>query len=220
VRAVILDRDGVLTHFDVPMLQAFFEPLVRLPLAELAQRWQGWCERGAGPRTLAQETAFWAEFWDGVADELALAPSARAQLRAFDYTRAIRAFPDVRAALTQARLRGLRVGVLSNFPLASLDASLRAAGVADLVDVACSASVIGAAKPAASAYLAATQALGVEPSECLFFDDEPLCVEGARALGIRAYRVDRTRAAHALDEDVVRGLDALPEILDKALSAR
>jgi len=216
VRAAIFDRDGVLTHFDVPMLHAFFEPLVPLRLDELAARWQAWCEIGASPRTLADESAFWGEFWNRLATELSLSAGVRDRLCGFDYTASLRAFPDARAALRDARSRGLKIGVLSNFPLASLDASLRSVGLSPLIDVACSASVIGAAKPATPSYLAVTRELGVHPAECLFFDDEAACVEGACKLGLEGYLVDRTRERHALAERVVRGLDAVGEIIGSA----
>ena len=213
IRAAIFDRDGVLTHFDVPMLRAFFEPLVPLPLDELAARWQSWCEIGTSPRTLDEESAYWGAFWDRLASELHLSAGARKELRAFDYTASLRAFPDARAALEEARSRGLKIGVLSNFPLASLDTSLRSVGLSSLVDVACSASVIGASKPAAPSYLAVTRELGVDPAECIFFDDEAACVEGACKLGLQSYLVDRTRERHALAERVVRSLDAVREII-------
>jgi putative hydrolase of the HAD superfamily len=213
VRALLLDRDGVLTHFDLPLLREVLSPLVPVPLDALALRWQRWCERG-GPRTPAEEGAFWAGFWDHVADELELSEHARERLHAFDYTSAVRAFPEVRDCLLSARARGLAVGVLSNFPLVSLDASLVAAGIADAIDVARSAPMIGASKPQAAAYLALTAELRVAPEDCLFFDDEQEHVEGARALGIQAYLVDRTRAEHALAEGVVRDLSVLPALLE------
>lgn len=207
-RAVIFDRDGVLTHFDLPTLRAFLEPLVPLSIQEIAMRWQRWCSRG-GPRDAREESAFWAGFWSSIGDELDLAPTTRRQLLSFDYTRAVRAFPDSAAALSAAKQGGLQVGVLSNFPLASLEASLEAAGLARFVDVALSAAVIGHAKPSPPAYLAITRALGVEPSECLFFDDEVECVEGALAVGMRAYRVERARAEHALEHGLVRSLEVV-----------
>ena len=213
IRAAIFDRDGVLTHFDVPMLRAFFEPLVPLPLDQLAARWQAWCEIGTSPRTLDEESAYWGAFWDRLATELHLSTEVRERLRAFDYTASLRAFPDARAALEEARWRGLKIGVLSNFPLASLDASLRSVGLSPLVDVACSASMIGVSKPAAPSYLAVTRELGVDPTECIFFDDEAVCVEGACKLGLAGYLVDRRRAHHALAERVVSGLDAVREII-------
>jgi putative hydrolase of the HAD superfamily len=213
VRAVIFDRDGVLTYFDQPTLRAFFEPLVPLRLDELAARWQAWCSIGASPHTLAEESAYWGAFWDGLAKELGLSEEVRERLRAFDYTTSLRAFPDARTALEEASSCGLKIGVLSNFPLASLDASLHSVGLSPLIDVACSASVIGASKPAAPSYLAVTRELGVLPAECLFFDDEPACVEGARELGLASYLVDRTRQRHELAERIVRGLDAVREII-------
>jgi len=216
IRAVIFDRDGVLTHFDVPMLRGFFEPLVPLRLDELAARWQAWCAIGASPRTLAEESAFWGAFWDRLANELCLSEGVRERLCAFDYTVSLRAFPEARAALEEARSRGLKIGVLSNFPLASLNASLRSVGLSPLIDVACSASVIGASKPAAPSYLAVTRQLGVHPAECLFFDDEAACVEGACKLGLAGYLVDRKRERHALAERVVRDLDAVREIIGEA----
>jgi putative hydrolase of the HAD superfamily len=213
VRAAIFDRDGVLTHFDMPMLRAFFEPLLPLRLDEIAARWQRWCAIGVPPRTLAEESVYWGTFWDRLAGELDLSAEVRDRLRAFDYAASLRAFPEARAALEEARSRGLKIGVLSNFPLASLNASLRSVGLSPLIDVACSASVIGASKPDAPSYLAATRELGVDPAECLFFDDEAPCVEGARKFGLVSYLVDRTRDRHAIAERVVRDLDAVREII-------
>ena len=90
---------------------------------------------------------------------------------------------------------------------------LAAMGVGDLVDAACAATVIGAAKPDPRAYQIAAARLGVEPQECLFLDDEEACVAGARAVGMTAYRVDRTLQAHALDQGIVADLGVLPELL-------
>jgi FMN phosphatase YigB (HAD superfamily) len=114
-------------------------------------------------------------------------------------------------ALTAARAAGLRIAVLSNFALASLEASLTATGLAAWIDAACAATVIGASKPAAAAYTIAAARLGVEPTECLFFDDEMACVRGAAAVGMMAYHVDRGRST--LAPGVVAGLDALTGLL-------
>ena len=70
-----------------------------------------------------------------------------------------------------------------------------------------------AAKPAAESYWTVSRLLGVEPDECLFFDDEIACVEGSRAAGMQAYLVDRRRPEHALAEGIVRDLGAIPQIL-------
>ena len=61
-----------------------------------------------------------------------------------------------------------------------------------------------------------TRALGVEPEQCLFFDDEVPCVDGARALGMSAYLVDRTRTEHELSRGIVCDLSAIATICDSA----
>jgi putative hydrolase of the HAD superfamily len=213
VRAIIFDRDGVLTNFDVAAAVAFFAPRLPFSLEELALKWNQWGKRVGFPRSVAEEKIFFRNFWHAMSDEHRLAAEVRAELQQFEYTSCMRAFPDARPALSQARRLGLRIGVLSNFSLASLDASLAAVNLADLVDVACAATVIGAAKPAPEAYHFACRALCTKPEECLFFDDEIACVEGGRAVGMRAYLVDRQRAKHAFAGGIVRDLTAIPQML-------
>ena len=210
VRAVIFDRDGVLTHFDIKMAIAFFEPLLPLSMEQLSQRWEQWGKLVGFPRSLTEEKRFFHGLWDHLSDELGLSHAKRKQLHQFNYTKLIRPFPDARPMLLEAKQRGLLIGVLSNFSLASLDASLVAAGLADLVDIACAAPVIGVAKPDPKSYLSVTDALSVQPEECLFFDDKMACVKGGRAVGIRSYLVDRNRSEHAISQYIVCDLSVLP----------
>jgi HAD superfamily hydrolase (TIGR01509 family) len=212
-KAVIFDRDGVLTDFDLAAAASYFRPLVPLSVKEMASCWEMWGRKVGFPRSAAEEKEFFYGFWEAMGDQFNLDRTTRTRLHQFDYTTCVHPYPEARTALLEARRRSLHVGVLSNFSLASLGASLEAAGLADLIDVACAATVIGAAKPAPEAYLSVTQALGVEPEECLFFDDEWPCVEGAAKLGVQAYLVDRQRVQHALTEKVVCDLNALPTIL-------
>ncbi len=213
VKAIIFDRDGVLAHFDLKLALAFFQPLLPLTLDELADKWKRQGKKVGFPRNLAEEITFFQGFWDVISDELSLSSEIREQLQQFEYTSCMQPFGDARPTLLDIRQRKLPIGVLSNFSLASLDASLIAVNLIDLVDVACAATVIGAAKPAAEAYLTISRLLGVEPNECLFFDDEIACVEGGRAVGMHAYLVDRRRTEHALAEGVVRDLTVIAQIL-------
>jgi putative hydrolase of the HAD superfamily len=212
-RAVVFDRDGVLTDFDLQLAAEFLRPLAPLPIDEILSRWVLWQEEYGFPKDLVEEESLWISFWDDLSDEFHLGSEQRCRLRQFNYTSVIRPFPEVRAVLTGIKARGVRCGVLSNFSLASLDASLVAAGLADLIDVACAGPVIGAMKPEAEAYRCVMQALSVEAEECLFFDDDVINVRGARALGMRAYRVDRTRTHDALLEGVVHDLSSCLNLL-------
>ena len=189
---------------------AFLEPIVGLSLDEIAQRWWQWSDPTEAPTDLVEEQALFDGFWDILANDLQLTPEQRARLYQFDYTTIVKAHPDARPALLAARQHGLRVGVLSNFELASIDASLESAGLADLVDCAFAAPVIGVAKPDVEAYLTVSRALGVPAEQCLYFDDELPSVEGARAAGMHAYHVNRDLTEHDLGKNMVCNLSVIP----------
>jgi epoxide hydrolase-like predicted phosphatase len=88
---------------------------------------------------------------------------------------------DMRAAVGAARRLGLRTAVISNtwgrgtFHPAE-----------DLVDVVVLSEVVGIRKPDPDIYLIAAERVGVPPQSCVFVDDVPLNVEGARAVGMAA----------------------------------
>jgi HAD superfamily hydrolase (TIGR01509 family) len=213
IEAIIFDRDGVLTYFDTFAVEQRIAPLLPFSIYELVSRWQTWGNEYGFPGTLEEEDEFFQSFWGHIGAEFELSSSVQESLYSIDYTDFVIAYPDAKAALMTARSQGLAVGVLSNFSLASLNASLVAAGLSEFVDVACAATAIGAYKPSPESYHTVIDALGVEPSTCLFFDDEPLCVQGASAVGAHAYLVDRSQTAHNLAVDVVCDLTAIGSIL-------
>lgn len=215
IRAVLFDRDGVLTSFDLAGAGAFFAPLLPISVFALAARWQEAGAQQGFPRNLAEERVFFDRFWAQAADEFSLNAEQRAALGGLDYTRFVLSYPEVPPVLAELRRRGLRLGVLSNFTLASLDQSLVGAGLADYFDVICAAPVIGVAKPAARAYRIALDALQVTADECLYFDDEEECVAGARALGMRAFLVDRRAQADDPQAGVVTDLRAALNLAGK-----
>lgn len=209
LRAVIFDRDGVLTRFDFASLMRMLEGVPGASFASLWQLWQAHVDGAPPPRasTAGTESEYVAAFWRKVAAAWRLDAALEQRLNRFDTTSAIVAFDDAAPALARARARGLRVAVLSNFPFLGLDASLRATGLRDLVDVTFAAGVASIPKPHPQAYLRTLDALDVRADECALVDDEAPCVEGARALGIRAYRLDRGRSSSD-ETHVVSDLDS------------
>ncbi|PTL78257.1 HAD family hydrolase [Vitiosangium sp. GDMCC 1.1324] len=205
--AVIFDRDGVLAEFDLDRTRQELGPLLPFGLEQLGGHLRSWAARGQAVTDAASERAFWDAFWVNLCGELGLGEEVRSQLLRFNPRQTLRAFPDARPALEQARRRGYRVGVLSNFTLLDLPGSLEALGLGELVDAALSAAMIGTAKPAPEAYQAITRALGVAPEACLFIDDRPECVEGARRVGMRAWLLDRR--GKNTGEGLLRGLGEL-----------
>lgn len=212
ISAVLFDRDGVLTSFDIAGASAFFGPLLPISIFALAARWQEAGAQQGFPRNLAEERSFFDRFWAQAADEFKLNADQRAALAGLDYTCFVVRYPEVQPVLAALREQSLRLGVLSNFTLASLDQSLVRVGLADYFDVICAAPVIGVAKPAPRAYQIALDALQVAADECLYFDDEQECVAGARALGMRAFQVDRRAEADDWPAGIVTSLRSVPEL--------
>ncbi len=216
IRAVIFDRDGVLTHFDTKALSDRLRPILSISLGELIVLWNEWGAEVGMPRSLEEEERFLSGFWDHVGVLQELTPSQIAELHEIDYTDFVCAFPDAVPAMQYVRGCGLKIGVLSNFGLASLDASLDAAGFGNMFDVACAATVIGASKPSIEAYLVTAKRLDVAPEECLFFDDELECVDGALRAGMKAYCVQRyfDRESIGIEEvNIVADLTVLPDLV-------
>jgi putative hydrolase of the HAD superfamily len=213
VTAVLFDRDGVLTYFDTAAAAEYFRPLLPISIFALASRWQAAGASRGFPRNLAEERTFFAEFWREVAAEFDLNEAQCASLASVDYTQFVIAYPEVKESLRQLRAQNMRLGVLSNFSMASLDHSLVSAGLGDFFDVVCAAPVIGVSKPSARAYQIALDALQVKPEQCLFFDDEVECVEGARRVNMRAFLVDRQAPSTDWRQRIVTNLLEVPALV-------
>lgn len=213
--AVLFDRDGVLTNFDIDAATQFFQPLLPISVYALAERWQQAGEQHGFPRNLAEEKYFFNNFWEQIATEFNLETAQRTILAELDYTRFVVSYPEAPVVLEQLRKQNLRLGVLSNFSLASLDHSLVSAGLAQYFDIICAAPVIGYAKPTPQAYQIALDAMQVSADQCLFFDDEEECVAGARALGMHAYLVDRSAKADDWQRRLVASLHAAPQLASR-----
>lgn len=209
---ILFDHDGVLVAMNRARLVRQVFEIVPMLEGELATRWMGWLGGSALSDTLGEEEAV-AAFLDELATAAMLGRAARRRLLTLGLVQCARAFDDAPGALREAKRRGLRVGVLSHDwlgPARMLDA----VGLGGYFDVALSRPRNAAARPDFRAYRAAAAQLGIAEDRCLFFDDRLECVEAARALGMVAWRVDRSRAEHDLEGRVVRDLSALPRILD------
>jgi FMN hydrolase / 5-amino-6-(5-phospho-D-ribitylamino)uracil phosphatase len=122
-------------------------------------------------------------------------------------------YDDVLPALAELRRHGLRIGLVSN-------------GQRDLerfvehhridVDVAVGSAAFGRTKPHPSIFLAALERLGVEPLRAAMvgdsYEDD---IEGARAVGITAFLLDR-EDRHPEAQGRLSDLRALPAALGLA----
>jgi putative hydrolase of the HAD superfamily len=106
-----------------------------------------------------------------------------------DWTReALVPRPGAVEVLDELRRRGYRLGLISvcSDEVPTLWEHTELAPRIDEPVFSCS---VGVAKPDPRIYRIAADRLGVEPGECLFVDDQPPFVEGARAAGMDAVRL-------------------------------
>ena len=119
-------------------------------------------------------------------------------------------FEDTLPVLTELRAHGLKIGLVSN---TGRDLVAFVAHHALDVDVALGSATHGKTKPHPTIFQAALDELGVSAEEAAMVGDSPEDdVEGARALGMRAFLVDRDNRFPDLD-DRLPDLRALPAAL-------
>ena len=119
-------------------------------------------------------------------------------------------YEDVLPVLAALRDAGLGIGLVSN---TSRDLTAFVRHFALDVDAWISSGVHGKVKPSPTIFLAALELLAVEAEAAVMVGDSPLDdVEGARALGMRAYLIDR-EGRFPEREDALPTLLALPALL-------
>lgn len=203
IKAVFFDRDGTLLSGD---------PDLRARNRDRIQGWSGKPFREptreerdilsdragfpvGGHRSVEEEMAFWRRYyrelllWAGVTGEL---EERAEELFQACWLKDLCLFPETRKVLDWFKAHGFRMGVISNTG-PSLGLTLEAAGISGYFDCAVCSELIGARKPDEGIYRAALDALGVKAEESIYVDDQTKGVNGARALGMTAFLIDRSR---------------------------
>ncbi len=131
---------------------------------------------------------------------------------AFREPGAWRVFPDVRPTLSELRLMGTRLAVVSNWD-SRLPYLLDLLDLDGLFDVVVYSHLVGVEKPHPGIFRGALDALGAEPGRSLHVGDVPeIDLVGARAAGIDGLLVDR-RGRLDPAHGALRDLGALPGIV-------
>lgn len=218
IRVVIFDRDGVLANFDLEKAKTYFESQLGINIEDITSHWLTWGEMNGYPKSIEEEKIYFIDFWEYLSDQCKVSPEVKAELLKFHYPTLMFAYPEVKKVLETLRENNIKVGVLSNFSLASLEMSLEHLGIIHLIDVAHAAVVIGYSKPHPKSYTSITDRLGIKPEECLFFDDELPNVHGAEAVGMKAYLVDRKQPDHDFAQHRVCNLLPVFDLVKKQSS--
>lgn len=202
------DAAGTLIHLDRTVGDHYAEVAARsgcvLEAGRLTEAFfRVWRARGArrpgGVPAPDDERGMWREIVDEVLDLAGVAVDAMDRdlyfERLYDHFAepgVWRLFPDVARVLD--RLAGrVRLAVLSNFD-GRLRRILGDLGIASRFERMIISSEVGAEKPAAAIFRRALEDLGLDAGEVLHVGDDPrMDWEGARALGMRVFELDRAR---------------------------
>lgn len=121
--------------------------------------------------------------------------------------------PGVKQHLEAAHRLGLKLAVASSSPLRWVADHLERLGLLDYFDAIRTADHVERIKPAPDLFLAACQALDVQPAEAIAFEDSPNGVRAAKHAGLFVVAVPNPLTRHAdlsLADLVLESLAAMP----------
>lgn len=180
IRVLLFDVGGVLVEIGgVPEFLRRVDPT--LPIDEFWRRWL------LSPTVRAFETAQLTprEFADSLLAEFGWHDDPEAFLQAFAAW-PTRVFPGVEELLQNIPRRYQRV-LLSNSNVLHWQRILQDMRLGQRVDRAFASHLTGTIKPDAAAFDYVLDALGCRAGQVAFFDDNPLNISAASALGLRSY---------------------------------
>jgi len=130
--------------------------------------------------------------------------------RAWEHAENFELFEDTLPVLAELRVHGLKLGLVSN---TGRDLEAFVAHHALDVDIAVSSSTHGKTKPHPTIFLSALKRLVVEPADAVMIGDSiEDDVEGAKAVGMRGFLLDRENRYPEVEEKLT-DLRALPAAL-------
>lgn len=199
IKAVILDYGGVVAQTLNTEPRAAWERRLGLApgaLTRAVHDEQHWVAAQCGA---VSATAH----WQAVGKRLGLDTTETLALRATFYRGDV-VNTTLLTYLAVWRVRGIRLGLLSNFST-DLHALLQQQNLLQSFDRLVVSADIGIMKPAAGAYEAILTSLALPAAACVFIDDLPVNVEAARALGLQSIVFQETAACIAALEALLGG---------------
>jgi len=100
-------------------------------------------------------------------------------------------YPEVPEALSVLKVRGFKLGILSNGTPAMLEAAVKNSGLGDLIEENFSVEDVGIFKPDPRVYQMAVDGLDVRPDEIVFQSSNAWDAAGASAFGFKVAWVNR-----------------------------
>lgn len=113
------------------------------------------------------------------------------------YGHTVRLKPYAKEFLVTLKERGAKLGIATSLPEALYEPALKNNGIRGLFDVICSTDEVSHGKTRPDVFLFAARKLGVDPVDCVVFEDIPQAIESAKKAGMTVYGVyDESSSEH------------------------
>jgi beta-phosphoglucomutase family hydrolase len=125
-----------------------------------------------------------------------------------------RAIEGLEHLVTGARGHGVKLAVATSAPPLNIVFTLDELDLRRHFDAVVGAADVARGKPHPDVFLKAAEQLGVDPADCIVFEDAPMGVEAARRAGMRAVVITTTLPAEAFAEfgNVIRVVQDYAEL--------
>ena len=108
--------------------------------------------------------------WSGAAEEA--------------YAKSVPMKPGAKAFLEALRAKGTKMAVATSSPTNLCIPALQNHGIIDLFDAVCLSDEVGVGKTKPDVFLLAAKRLGVEPGDCIVFEDSLTAMKTAKSVGM------------------------------------
>jgi HAD superfamily hydrolase (TIGR01509 family) len=186
-RAAIFDMDGTLVDSEACWRNAEREVFGAVGI-EITEAMSA----VTAPMSPRQVTEYWYRHspWpDAVFEHMETAVLRRVAEQLRDECQAL---PGALEVLASCKAQGWRVALASNSPAQICHLVLERLGIAGYFDTVVSVDDVPQGKPDPAIYLLAARRLGVDPADCLAFEDTPTGTRAALAAGMRVIAIPST----------------------------
>jgi len=222
IRAVLVDLDGTLVEFGIPVREARAEAMnvlesfglprtlfsVRDTIVEMLSKARTYL------RNRQQENLFpkvWGAVWSAM---------DRFEMKAVEEARAVGGAVN---ALKELKALGLKIAIVSSTCRQAVEYALRKLGIEQLVDVVVTRNEVNEVKPSPEPIKVALAILNVKPEEAIVVGDHPYDVEAAKragcvAVGVKTGLGRSTNLAYAGADHIIPSIASLPELVQSRFS--
>lgn len=106
------------------------------------------------------------------------------------YTTQVPLKAGAREFISKMRAEGKKIGIATSNARELVDDTLKALEIQDLIDAVCTSCEAGAGKPAPDVYLKVAEMLGIDPKQCMAFEDVPMGIMAGVNAGMKTCAVE------------------------------